>query len=665
MSKNGNGAGAASAGSAGASGPGSGPQGGAGPKPRVIISPAAPKKKKEPGQRDRLIEIAVTSGITYWHDADGNAFATIPRDGRIERYRVRSAPFKRLLRRLYGEAFPNIAATKKAGGTVPGGVSDTAMNETLPTLEALAQTGPTREPAVRVHPGDDGSVWLDLCDETWRLLKITAAGWEIVDAADVPLIRTNGMRALPVPVYDPDALAKLRALLNLNPAADAANAVVTRADASFKLIVSFMVAVLYPHGPYPILSVNGEHGSAKSTTCRVVRMCTDPNKAPLRSVPRNPDDLFVTAQHSRLLPLDNVSHLFPELADVLCGIATGSGKGARQLYSDGDESILGACNPIIVNGIEGLLTRADLADRCLSVMLMEISDWVRRDEAEMKEAIAAAAPGILALLLDAMVTAIRGLPTLKLARLPRMADFTKLACAAAPAFGWTADEVFKVIMENREVAVEAVMAADLVATAVLAFLLQRQAAAKDTDGSYLWIGSATELLGILKDFVPPEAIRSKAWPKTSQHLSGRLRRAAPGLRTYGFAIMTGKGTDKNRKIAFRAFSTMEDKGNSASPASPGNLFNDLEGIVSGTLRNSQRPHGDPDGDAGDAADLSASPSASPENDDYNPDIVDEYRYGDGGDGGGADWPLPSNTDYEHSPGSPDLAARLGDDEGEL
>jgi hypothetical protein len=580
-------------------------------------------KEKEPTQRARLIEVALTSGITYWHDADGNAFATVTRHDRIERYCLRSAAFKRLLRQAYGERVPDMKATAKMGFPVPSGVSDTTMNEMLPTLETFAQNGPTRVPAVRVWRDHKGAVWIDLGNETWQLIAVTADGWRIEDRADVPLIRTNGMRALPMPVRDAEALNKLRALLNLNPVEGASKAEAERADNSFKLIVVFKLSALWPRGPYAILSVNGEHGSAKSTVCRIVRIVTDPNKVPLRSVPRNPDDLFVTAQHSRLLSLDNVSHLSPELADVLCGIATGSGKGARQLYTDGDESILGACNPIIINGIEGLLTRADLADRCLSVMLTAISDEDRRDEAEMEEAIAVAAPGILALLLDAMVMALQNLPGLVLSRMPRMADFTRLACAAAPAFGWTTDEVFKAIIENREIAVEAVIAADAVATAMLAFLRQRQAAADGAGRMYLWIGSATELLGELKRFVPDDTIKSKAWPKQPNHLSGRLKRAAPALRSQGFLIMTGKGTDKNRKIAFRTIGEPVDKGISSSPlspSSPGNLFNALEEIVLGTINEGASSPSSPDAapecyrdDQGTIRDAPSSPSSSPEN----------------------------------------------------
>jgi hypothetical protein len=666
----GNGASANAAG--GTSSPGK--QGGSS-KPGVKITSKPPKKQKT-GQRDRLIEIAVTSGIAYWHDADGNAFATFSRNGRVERYRVRSAAFKRLLRRLYGDAHPNRTATKKAGGIVPGGVSDTAMNEALPTLEAHAQNGPTREPCVRVHRDGAGTVWIDLGDETWRCIAIGPNGWRIVNEADVPLIRPNGMRALPVPTPDRDALAKLRALVNLNPGEKASPAALSCAESSFKLAVAFKLSVFWPRGPYPILSVNGEHGSAKSTACRIIRMITDPNRAPLRSVPRNPDDLFVTAQHSRLLSLDNVSHLTPEPADVLCGIATGSGKGARQLYTDGEEAILGASNPIIVNGIEGLLTRADLADRCLSIMLTMISDEDRRDEAEMEAAITDAAPGILALLLDAIAEAMRALPTLKLPRLPRMADFTRLACAAAPAFGWTVDEVFKAIIENRDITTEAVLAADVVATAALAFLQQRQAAQNSDGGTYLWIGSATELLGILKGFVPEETIRSPAWPKQPNHLSGRLKRAAPGLRKRGFVIMTGKGTDKNRKIAFKAIGnagTVEDQDNSSSPPLPSSfdsIINGLEGTMVGTMAPaaSSPPTGSEQKGSGlgTMGHASSSPSSSPEDDAYISDNIGEYRYGDDGDDGDDEVLLPPNIEIPSAPAySVDAAPEFGDDEGEI
>jgi hypothetical protein len=632
---------------------------------------AGPPPSKDEAQRAKLIEVAVTSRIFYWHDADGNAFATVPVKDRLERYRLRSSRFKLLLRHLYGAAYPNMKATAKAGFPVPGGVSDAAMNEALPTLEALSQSGPVRVPRNRVCRATDGTVWIDLGDHSWIVVAVTADGWRVVEKADVPLLRPNGLRALPVPKHDPNALAKLRGLLNLNPGKRASKAAIKLADDCFKIIVIFMLSVLWPRGPYCILVVNGEQGSAKTTLCRIIRRMTDPNKVPMRSVPRNPDDLLVTAQNSRLLAIDNVSDISPELADVLCGIATGTGKGGRQLYTDADEAIIEACNPILINGIEGLLTRGDVTDRSLSVMLTEIPDDERRDEAEIERLVEEAAPGVLAALIDAVAEAIKALPGLKLPRLPRMADFTRLACAAAPSFGWSADEIFGVIEDNRRLTIEAVIAADVVATAMLDFLDQRP---PEPEG-WVWVGSASDLLEKLKGSAPEDTIKSRLWPKTSHHLSGRLKRAAPALRRAGFSITTWReDKERHRKIGIKKEAREESKAQSASEASGASAEQHSSALSdscvasetdastkpasgSAVIPNQQRARGN-GGDAAPDAGMDAEVRPpSIESNQQQPDNIEQSSYEDG-------------TDAPDAGSYPTLASDGGnhaddDEEGEL
>ena len=67
--------------------------------------------------------------VTFWRDADGEAFATVPRKGRIERYRVRGTAFRNIVRGIYGDAFPSKLGT-------PGALSDTAWREARPQLES-------------------------------------------------------------------------------------------------------------------------------------------------------------------------------------------------------------------------------------------------------------------------------------------------------------------------------------------------------------------------------------------------------------------------------------------------------------------------------------------------------------------------------------------------
>jgi len=62
------------------------------------------------------------------------------------------------------------------------------------------------------------------------------------------------------------------------------------------MAVSWLVTALRPTGPYPVLILQGEQGSAKSTTARVLRSLVDPSSVPLRTAPRNEQDLAIHAQ---------------------------------------------------------------------------------------------------------------------------------------------------------------------------------------------------------------------------------------------------------------------------------------------------------------------------------------------------------------------------------
>jgi hypothetical protein len=156
------------------------------------------------------------------------------------------------------------------------------------------------------------------------------------------------------------------------------------------------------------------------------------------------------------------------------------------------------------------------------------------------------------LLLDGLALALRDAPDLRLARLPRMADFAKVACAAAPAFGWTAEDMLAALEENRAGAVAGVIEADAVAMAVQAVAEERTR----------WAGTASDLLAEVNLRTPVERQRERDWPKDATRLSVRLRRVAPALRRAGVEVA------QDRTGACRSISIALAGGRSASPASP-------------------------------------------------------------------------------------------------
>jgi len=103
-----------------------------GPGFRVSPPPTAEKEEKEQ-QCERIIEAVEDTGVVFWHDRDGFAYATIPVGATTQRYRVQSRIFRLVVRRLYGAAKP---AVSRSGRSRPGSVSDHAMAEVIPAFEA-------------------------------------------------------------------------------------------------------------------------------------------------------------------------------------------------------------------------------------------------------------------------------------------------------------------------------------------------------------------------------------------------------------------------------------------------------------------------------------------------------------------------------------------------
>jgi hypothetical protein len=259
------------------------------------------------------------------------------------------------------------------------------------------------------------------------------------------------MQPLPEPQRG-GSIETLRSFLNVNPD-------------GFTLGVAWILAALRDRGPYPILALAGEHGSAKSTFSAILRSLIDPNIAPLRALPREDRDLFIAATNGHLLCFDNVSGLPAWISDALCRLATGGGFAVRQLYTDQDEVLFDACRPAILNGIEDIVTRPDLAERSLFLTLQPIMVEQRREEKELYAAFEHERPFILGALLDAVAHGLKQLPDTRLGELPRMADFALWVAACETAM-WPAGTFAAAYKSNLDEAIENVAEADLVSAAV-------------------------------------------------------------------------------------------------------------------------------------------------------------------------------------------------------
>jgi hypothetical protein len=451
---------------------------------------------KAASQATLIVDLVLgTADLELFHTDEAEPFVVVPAGSHREVWPLRGGPFRRWIARMFYETHG-----KAAGGQ--------ALADALGVLEGEALfRGVQHDVHLRIAE-HESAIYIDLADDFWQQIKITATGWEIITGDTVRFRRSRGMRPLPYPAAAGD-LDELRNFVNV-------------ADDEWPLLAAWAVAALRPRGPYPVLQLHGEQGTAKSTTARVLRELVDPNAAPLRSEPRDGRDLMLAAHNGWIVGYDNVSHLTPWLSDAICRLSTGGGFSTRELYSDKDEVLIDVQRPVIVNGIDELGTRGDLLDRSLVLYLPRIGAY--RPEADFWADFEQVRPRILGALLDAVAGALKNLPTVRLARSPRMADFALWSTAAEKTMGLAPGAFMTAYDGNRADAHQLSLEASPISAPL------REVAHEG------FSGTATELLDRLATIVSDDSTRAKSWPKSASALAGTLRRLAPNLRATGIEI---------------------------------------------------------------------------------------------------------------------------------
>jgi hypothetical protein len=516
-------------------------------------------------QATMLLDLA--ADVEFFHTADDVAYARIERDGHHEVWPLGSKSLRAWLSRRFHQAY----------GRAVGGQ---ALRDALDVLMGRALFEGSECPVYVRVAGDGNDIYLDLGDPLWQAVRIAAGGWEIVADPPVRFRRPKGLLPLSAPVRG-GRVDQLRRFVNLRD---------DDQDSQWRLFVGCLVAAFRPNGPYPILALNGEHGSAKSTSAKIHRRLIDPNKSVTRAAPRDERDLAIAATNGAVISLDNLSTVSDWLSDTLCRVSTGLGFSTRTLYENDEETLFDACRPIVINGIGVLGTRSDLLDRTIELELPRIPDDRRQDEAQFWAAFDREQPAILGALLDAVSGAIGRLDLVQLERAPRMADFARWVVAAEPALGWPSGSFLRAYTGNRDAIHEIALDAAVIVPPMRTLLESGE-----------FVGTATALLDRLAGIVGEAATRRRGWPGNATSLSRELARIAPNLRSVGIEVEKRRESH-GRLIAIR---TVLETPSPASPPSPAPGAGDARSLGGdgtepsdgGSVTNDRAP-----GDTGDARD---------------------------------------------------------------
>jgi hypothetical protein len=521
--------------------------------------------------------ITLTAGWDFFHHGD-DAYARIEVDGHAEVHALRRDGARRLLKHAY----------YRENGSAP---SAQAFSDAMGVIEGLAlYEGEERNVHCRIAPVEDGIYW-DLGSSDWGAIEIRKGKWSVVDRSPVMFRRAPGYDVLPVP-QPGGSLAELRPLMNVG------------SDDDWRLLAGWALSALSGRGPYPILGLTGEQGTAKTSMARMLRGLIDPNLCALRSPPRTEHDLVIAARNGHIIGLDNLTVIREWLSDGLCRISTGGGYSTRGLYTDDREELFADTRPILFTGITNPATAGDLLDRSIILDLPRIPDRERRQERLIQAEYEKVRPYALAGLCDALAFALQNLPRVQIAEPPRMADaaYWVEAAAAAPALGWEPRQFLAAFVANRAERSEHALGASLIAGPLRAAIEELHALTGKP-----WEGTAGELLVTLSSCVGDGPVRRhRDWPQTALAMRNALVRLAPDLRTNGINVEQLPRT-KNARSRWR----IEKVGEGSSSSSPG-------GREPASVRQEEPVTGDDDmgDDAGDGRrddPPQSSPAATAEN----------------------------------------------------
>ncbi|WP_142301038.1 bifunctional DNA primase/polymerase [Bacillus sp. 7884-1] len=451
--------------------------------------------QEKKSQAQFLLEIC--ADVELFHTPEDEVYAQIQVNNHLETRSIKSKGFKLWLTKNFYESH-----NKPPGSQ--------ALTDAIGVLEAKALFEGKRYNVYTRVAEHGNAIYIDLCNENWEAVEITGAGWSIVSNPPVRFRRSNIMKEMPKPLKD-GTLSELKPFINFKNEND------------WKLIVAWLIAAFRPGSPYPILTIQGEQGSAKSTTTKILLSLIDPSTLPLRALPSEERDLSIAAKNTWVLSFDNLSGLSNAMSDALCKLSTGGGLSTRKLYTDDEEAIFNIMRPAIINGIDDIAKRQDLLDRSLVLFLPAIPSNQRTDESTFWQKYEAVKPSILGALFEVVSGALKELPNAKLNEKPRMADFALWITAAETTLKWSKGSFMEAYNSNRNEAIEQGLESDPVGVAVQSFMKNRD----------IWEGTVDKTLTELSRFIGDEKTKySNAWP-TARKLKERFRRIAPALRAKG------------------------------------------------------------------------------------------------------------------------------------
>lgn len=366
-------------------------------------------------------------------------------------------------------------------------------------------------------------IFYNLADEEGQVVVIDEDGCNIYSCDQLTDFKFETMvtdEPQVEPVGDGDLLTLLRPFVNMG-------------KDSFILFVVCLIQYFSRNSAHFAIVISSAKGTGKTLLTKLIRSLVDPRTVQMNLTPKSEDDLKVQLNDSYMVCFDNTAPLKESYSNILCSAITGSQDTKRRLYSDTAEVVLDLHNAVVLNGIDIVPYKSDLAERCLLFELDKISETKRKPESEFWSEFQKVKPQILGAIFETLDRARNEIfPTLKVNKLHRMADAHKEMIAIAMAQGISQEEFQRILDSNLQRLQDAYIQSNPFVEAVLDYM---HYTSKNVDEP------AKKLFEKMKEYTGSQSL----FPKSASALSRKLNENEDALKAAGYEFSTHKEPDYN------------------------------------------------------------------------------------------------------------------------
>jgi len=554
---------------------------------KIKRTPKNKKKTSDDGvedanQTDLILQIALND-CTFFHDQYDEPHAYIDMGGYFEIQPISSRFFKRWLAgqvwHIHGQVMNN---------DVFRNVKNILEGQSL-------FAGKKIELHNRVAWGND-SIFYDLSNENWEVVKITEKGWTIENGIIKFRRYTHQTpQERPTPTKKGDVTLVLK-YLNL------------KNDDDKLLSLVLLISSFIPDIPHPYPDLYGDKGSAKTTFFKIFKKLIDPSLLETLTLPTNQNELLQQISHHWCAYYDNVSYIKDWQSDCLCRAVTGDGLSKRALYTNDEDVIYNYKRCIGLNGINISAEKPDLLDRGVLIELERIPKNERKADKTFFQEFEKDRPVILGGIFNVLSKAMKIKNKLEFKELPRMADFAEWGEAISQALGYEKEVFLVAYFQNIGSQNIEALETHIIGLPILRLM----------EHTNQWIGTPTELLDEITKLAGELRINTetRSWPKHPNTLWKRINEIKSNLNEENIIFTRDRKGGKNSRRLFKFTKNIV----TIVTSSPSSVFGD-DGVTTG------KDGDDNIGDDGDDKKVVSSHISSPQKQDS-----DEVSYNIGDDG---------------------------------